>query len=59
MEEPLMPKSQCIHCQVESCQYHATDNCCSLDDIQVMPCSNCHSGKAADESQCASYCCRK
>ena len=27
--------NQCIHCSVESCQYHARDNMCSLSDIKV------------------------
>ena len=48
-----------IRCRVESCGYHCSDeNCCTLSSIQVEPCANCHSGKATDESMCASYKCK-
>ena len=57
-EESFMAhKSQCIHCSVESCQHHETDNMCSLTDIQVAPKKGCCNGKA-DESCCSSYKCR-
>jgi len=49
--------NQCIHCSVESCQYHARDNMCSLSDIKVAPNTNCCSGKP-EESMCSSYKCR-
>ena len=49
--------NQCIHCSVESCQHHETDNMCSLTDIQVAPKKGCCDGKA-DESCCSSYKCR-
>lgn len=49
-----------IRCRVTSCDYHCTDcDFCSLSSIQVEPCVNCNTGKASDESMCASYkCCR-
>ncbi|MGN1006615.1 MAG: DUF1540 domain-containing protein [Aristaeellaceae bacterium] len=48
-----------IRCRVDSCEYHCDDQqCCSLSSIQVEPCTNCHSGKACDESMCASYKCK-
>ncbi len=48
-----------IRCGVVSCNYHCEDeNYCSLSSIQVEPCANCHSGKAGEESMCASYKCR-
>ena len=49
--------NQCIHCSVESCQHHETDNMCYLTDIQVAPKKGCCNGKA-DESCCSSYKCR-
>ena len=49
--------NQCIHCSVESCEYHAVEGVCSLSDIQVAPKADCCSGKP-DESLCASYKCR-
>jgi len=49
--------NQCIHCSVESCQYHSRENMCSLSDIKVAPKANCCSGKE-DESLCSSYKCR-
>lgn len=48
---------QCIHCSVESCEYHATSGNCSLSDIQVAPKPNV-SSKKSDESLCSSYKCR-
>jgi len=48
-----------IHCRVSSCHYHCDEeNCCSLQSIQVEPCVNCHTGKAGEESMCASYKCK-
>jgi len=45
-----------IRCRVESCSFHCGDrDYCSLSSIQVEPCQDCHSGKAADESMCGSY----
>ena len=45
-----------IRCRVESCAFHCQDaDCCSLQAIQVEPCSGCSNGKAEDESMCASY----
>lgn len=49
--------NQCIHCSVESCQHHAKDNFCALQDIQVSPKSCCCNGKP-EESMCSSYKCR-
>ena len=46
--------NQCIHCDVESCQHHASDNMCELDSIKVAPRCGCPSGDC-DESLCASY----
>lgn len=48
-------KHQSIGCHVDSCQYHRQDCSCGLDSIQVRPCGSCQSGKAEDETQCASY----
>ena len=48
-------KHQSIGCHVDSCQYHRQDCSCGLDSIQVRPCGSCLSGKAEDETQCASY----
>ena len=48
-----------IHCRVNSCDYHCgEENFCTLSAIQVEPCANNHSGKACDESMCASYKCK-
>ena len=48
-----------IRCRVHSCNYHCEDqDFCSLSSIQVEPCANCHDGKSADESMCASYRCK-
>lgn len=47
-------RGQCIHCDVASCEYHAREGKCSLNDIQVSPKPNCSSANA-DESVCASY----
>lgn len=45
-----------IRCRVESCAYHCGESdYCSLKSIQVEPCQNCGTGKACDESMCASY----
>lgn len=45
-----------ISCNVCSCAHHCDDsNCCTLTDITVCACSNCHSGCADGESMCASY----
>lgn len=49
-----MPKNQCIHCSVESCQHHEKDNYCALNAIQVEPKKGCCDG-SADESKCGSY----
>lgn len=47
-----------IRCRVESCDFHCDgQDYCSLSCIQVEPSANCHSGKACDESMCASYKC--
>ena len=50
----MAPKNQCIHCSVESCQHHETNDVCALTDIKVAPRANCCNGKC-DESECASY----
>lgn len=48
-----------IRCRVTSCAYHCGDQeYCSLNAIQVEPCSDCCSGKACDESMCGSYRCK-
>ena len=45
-----------IRCRVHSCAYHCGEQeYCSLNAIQVEPCRDCCSGKAADESMCGSY----
>lgn len=45
-----------IRCRVTSCAFHCgEDEYCSLNAIQVDPCPQCASGKACDESMCASY----
>ena len=48
-----------IRCRVTSCAFHCGDQeYCSLNAIQVEPCSNCCTGKASDESMCGSYRCK-
>lgn len=48
-----------IRCRVTSCAFHCGDQeYCSLKAIQVEPCSECCTGKAADESMCGSYRCK-
>ena len=50
-----MPKAnQCIHCDVPTCEHHAQDGLCQLDNIRVAPRCGCHSGDC-EESMCASY----
>lgn len=45
-----------IRCRVSSCAYNCGEQeYCSLNTIQVEPCASCNSGKACDESMCASY----
>lgn len=45
-----------IRCRVTSCAYHCGEQeYCSLNAIQVEPCKDCCTGKAADESMCGSY----
>lgn len=51
------PNSQCIHCSVDSCRYHAVNGNCSLSDIQVAP-NPSVSSKKQDESVCSSYQCK-
>ncbi len=48
---------QTIGCGVKSCCYNSNQRC-TLDRIDVEPTENCNSGKACDESMCASYCCK-
>ena len=31
----MATKNQCIHCSVESCQHHETNDVCALTDIKV------------------------
>lgn len=48
-----------IRCRVTSCAFHCGDQeYCSLNAIQVEPCSDCCTGKASDESMCGSYRCK-
>jgi len=48
-----------IRCRVTSCAYHCGEQeYCSLNAIQVEPCKDCCTGKAADESMCGSYRCK-
>ena len=45
-----------IGCTVHSCVYHCEEqNHCSLPGITIEACPGCGSGKAKDESMCASY----
>ena len=45
-----------IRCRVDSCTFNCQeDGFCSLQAIQVEPCPGCSSGKAEEESMCASY----
>lgn len=45
-----------IGCTVRSCAFHCEEqNHCSLPGITVEACPGCGSGKAKDESMCASY----
>lgn len=47
--------SQCIHCDVGSCEHNDQSGKCALNAIKVSPCPNCNSGDKQDESMCASY----
>lgn len=48
-----------IRCRVTSCAFRCDDQeYCSLNSIQVEPCQDCCSGKASEESMCASYRCK-
>jgi hypothetical protein len=48
-----------IRCRVTSCAYHCDDQeYCSLNAIQIEPCTDCCTGKACDESMCGSYRCK-
>lgn len=48
--------NQSIGCDVCSCVHHCQDsNYCSLSEINVCACKNCHSGRPEDESMCGSY----
>ena len=50
-----MGGSQKIHCTVESCKHHLSDeNLCKLQSILVEPAKNCNTEKC-DESLCSSY----
>lgn len=54
-----MQDKQKINCTVESCEYNNwQDNECTLKQIIVTPCSDCHTGKP-DESMCSSYKCNQ
>lgn len=45
-----------IHCGVKSCEYHCGNKeYCSLQSINVQPCTSCGDGCASDESFCGSY----
>jgi len=47
---------QTIGCTVCSCAHHDEGaDMCKLDSIRVEPMQGCHTGKACDESLCASY----
>ena len=48
---------QFIGCGVASCDFNSQKKC-TLDSIVVNPSSNCHTGKACDETMCASYRCK-
>ncbi|MDP2892606.1 MAG: DUF1540 domain-containing protein [Bacillota bacterium] len=48
-------KTQKINCSVSSCRYNDNNNDCTLDDIQVAPCSSGSGGDPEDESYCDSY----
>lgn len=48
--------NQAIGCDVCTCVHHCSDsNHCSLPEINVCACKNCHSGRPEDESMCGSY----
>ena len=48
--------NQSIGCDVCSCVHHCQDsNYCSLSEINVCACKNCHSDRPEDESMCGSY----
>lgn len=54
-----MDEKQKINCKVDSCSYNDEQHRqCTLKRIEVSPCSNCHNGKAEDESMCNSYECK-
>ncbi len=48
---------QFIGCGVSSCDFNSQKKC-TLDSITVNPAGNCHTGKACDETMCASYRCK-
>lgn len=51
-----MDKKQKINCSVESCEYNdGKEQKCELEEIEVAPCTDCHTGDAEDESMCRSY----
>lgn len=47
--------AQAIHCAVGSCAYNETGKECNLGAIQVSATPYGNTGKACDESMCASY----
>jgi len=57
MSEHLKPNKS-IECGVCSCKFHDQSNHCSLSKIRVEAMSGFCTGKAEDESMCASYSCR-
>ena len=42
-----------IHCTVDSCAYHAPQNCCSLNRINVGCCDN--TPTSCKGTECASF----
>ncbi len=49
-----MEGNQLIKCAIKSCQYYG-DGACTLESIQVSPCSNMTTGLPEDETMCHSY----
>ncbi len=50
-----VPGGQSIHCAVGSCTHNEANHACKLHAIQVSATPYGNTGKACDESMCASY----
>lgn len=48
----------CVECSVNSCRFHDRGDRCLLGKIRIASVPGQSTGKAEDESMCASYSCR-